>query len=305
MRLFFVRFIMFVIVMFSGTYCFANEYTVISDQLNMRSQPNKNAEKVTTLNKGDLVEVTDSAKGGWVKVEAQGVTGYVFGKYLEPAPEQSNPSDSIVLKSDNTYSRMNSSHFWLYFILTIILFGAYFVLAENGYPNWAMLCNFGASLCVALYASAENRDAFWFMDFDRQGFIVYVILLIVAFIVFTFLAKMLWSDLCLIKEFFHMPLVSILGILSALVLGFGLMWLIVKFFSEHTLAAFLTLIGVLPSSKAVPTPDVRRSYTDSDAYCENCKHFNSNSHTCRKNISPDQPAGRDVNGYERACVYYE
>jgi uncharacterized protein YecT (DUF1311 family) len=59
---------------------------VMSDQLTLRTQPDKSAEAIVVLNQGACVEVINTDANGWsqVQLSGQGTTfkGYVNGKYL-------------------------------------------------------------------------------------------------------------------------------------------------------------------------------------------------------------------------------
>lgn len=72
---------------------FPEDMIVSASALNLREQPDKNAPKIASLKRGDLVQFVEAHNNGeymeadslwapWLKVRYQGKTGYAFGAYL-------------------------------------------------------------------------------------------------------------------------------------------------------------------------------------------------------------------------------
>jgi tetratricopeptide (TPR) repeat protein len=61
--------------------------TVTADALNVREGPSADTALVTQLKKGDPLTVTEDTGAAWVKVEAEGKTGYVNRDYITTAGE--------------------------------------------------------------------------------------------------------------------------------------------------------------------------------------------------------------------------
>ncbi|XEC95760.1 N-acetylmuramoyl-L-alanine amidase [Paenibacillus tarimensis] len=74
----------------AGTY-----YKVVADSLNVREQPDPEANVVGSVKAGDLVVVSDE-RFGWMKVRASDVSGWVAGYYLR----KTNGTAAVAGKSD-------------------------------------------------------------------------------------------------------------------------------------------------------------------------------------------------------------
>ena len=72
------------------------EYMLTNDYLNLRSKDNTNSTILTTVYSGEKVKILSRNTNGWYKVEYNGMTGYMFAKYLSSIPSQKDTSNPVV-----------------------------------------------------------------------------------------------------------------------------------------------------------------------------------------------------------------
>ena len=130
----------------------------------------------------------------------------------------------------------------------------------------AMLCSTGAAFCVWQYT--DYGDSFWFLDFEQNGFFLYLffIFLIIAFMTWAF--TMFWEHLCMILAIFRNPIVAILGLATAFFWLLAFMDLIGDIFQYHTLTAILVLFSSIPSSRQFVGTFTDRDGNEWDVYKE-------------------------------------
>lgn len=61
-------------------------YTVNSNTLNVRSEPNKNSSIISTLKMGDEINLVNADNGDWWFVKNEDIQGYVFAQFLKINP---------------------------------------------------------------------------------------------------------------------------------------------------------------------------------------------------------------------------
>lgn len=222
-------------------------YRVTSSSLNVRSAPSKNATKLFSVSSGEVVNVIGLEGNGWMKIEVNGSIGYASAQYLERIQQAPALQETNSRTAKGSGSSGETLAFWVSLVLSLLLIFGFYALVED-LPYLALLCNLGAAICLAIYAT-RPADAFWFLDFDKRGVIVYFILLILIYAFMTIVFHILWEDLCMIKGLFSSPLLAIMGVLAGLVWLYAVMWLVADFMSEHTFVAILAIIGSIPSSR--------------------------------------------------------
>ena len=60
-----------------------DQVAVSAKTANLRAGPSAKAKKIAALNKGTKLQVTEAAKGGWVKVKGPQGDGYVSAKLVK------------------------------------------------------------------------------------------------------------------------------------------------------------------------------------------------------------------------------
>lgn len=255
-----VKIFTLLLAVLSFTSVEAKQYRVTTtSSLNVRSAPTTNSEKIALISSGEIVNVIETVSDGWMKIELDGTTGYVYGQYLEAIPEPSTASK----KSNNFWNR--ETKFWTHFIIFIVLSIGFFVLMDE-YYLLAMLCSTGAAFCVWQYT--DYGDSFWFLDFEQNGFFLYLffVFLIIAFMTWAF--TMFWEHLCMILAIFRNPIVAILGLATAFFWLLAFMDLIGDIFQYHTLTAILVLFSSIPSSRQFVGTFTDRDGNEWDVYKE-------------------------------------
>ena len=164
-----IRIFTLLVAIMSITSVQAKQYRVTTtSSLNVRSAPTTNSEKIASISSGEIVNVIETVSDGWMKIELDGTTGYVYGQYLEAVPEVSSTSK----KESNFWNR--ETKFWTHFIIYIVLTIAFFILIEEN-SLIALLCSTGAAFCVWKYTG--YGDSFWFLDFEQKGCFFLMLLL--------------------------------------------------------------------------------------------------------------------------------
>ena len=256
-----VRVFTLLIAIMSITYVHAAKYRVVTTStLNVRSAPTKNSEKISSVSSGEIVNVVEGSSNGWMKIELNGITGYVYGKYLEAIPEAPSSVSSTIDKFWSIETK-----FWVHFIIFITLTIAFFILSEE-HGLIAILCNTGAAYCVWNYTGLG--DSFWFLDFERNGFFLYLFFVFLIFVFMTWAFTMFWEHLCMILDLFSNPLLAIIGLITALLWLAALKDLVFDFFEYHTLMAILTLFGSVSSSRQFVGVFTDRNGNKYDVYKE-------------------------------------
>ena len=99
-----VKIFTLLLAILSFTSVEAKQYRVTTtSSLNVRSAPTTNSEKIALISSGEIVNVIETVSDGWMKIELDGTTGYVYGQYWEAIPEPSPASK----KSNNFWNRKN------------------------------------------------------------------------------------------------------------------------------------------------------------------------------------------------------
>lgn len=81
----------------------------VKSYLNLREGAGASYNKLTTIPKGEKVDVLSNVSNGWVKVRYQNVTGYVSAKYLEGIDTSNNQAPVIAV--DSTYEVKQNREF--------------------------------------------------------------------------------------------------------------------------------------------------------------------------------------------------
>jgi hypothetical protein len=236
-----VKIFTLLLAILSFTSVEAKQYRVTTtSSLNVRSAPTTNSEKIALISSGEIVNVIETVSDGWMKIELDGTTGYVYGQYLEAIPEPSPASK----KSNNFWNRKNK--FWTHFILFLILTVAFYILSED-HALIAILCNIGAAICVWQYTG--YGDSFWFLDFEENGFFLYIGIVFLIFIFMTYAFTIFWEHLCMILAIFRDPITAIIGLTTAIFWFLAIKDLVFDILEYHTITALLVLFSSIPSSR--------------------------------------------------------
>ena len=177
-------------------------YTVTSPQLNVRKSPSTRSSVLFKLDKDAVVEVCDSARGNWVKIEYQGQNGYVNRKYLQQVGQTGTFESKWDLLS-NWFKQLNLEKFkqiigheshWPVYVGTVlgllILLIVYLFFDEDYDTNrpevsvidYVILFFFlGLCVCEIIQFLGYQGDTTWFCSPHIVGWIW----TIVNFIVFT------------------------------------------------------------------------------------------------------------------------
>ena len=255
-----IRIFTLLVAIMSITSVQAKQYRVTTtSSLNVRSAPTTNSEKIASISSGEIVNVIETVSDGWMKIELDGTTGYVYGQYLEAVPEVSSTSK----KESNFWNR--ETKFWTHFIIYIVLTIAFFILIEEN-SLIALLCSTGAAFCVWKYTG--YGDSFWFLDFEQNGFLLYMFFVFLIFIFLTWAFTMFWEHLSMILAIFRNPIVAILGLATSIFWFLAFMDLIGDFLQYHTLTAILILFCSIPSSRQFVGTFTDRDGNEWDVYKE-------------------------------------
>ncbi|MBQ2124138.1 MAG: SH3 domain-containing protein [Bacteroidaceae bacterium] len=237
-----VRVFTLLVAIMSITFVHAAKYRVVTTStLNVRSAPTTNSDKISVVSGGDIVNVVEKGSDDWMKIELNGMTGYVYGKYLEEIPELSS---SVSSDADKFWSR--ETKFWVHFSIFIVLTIAFIILLEE-HGFIAILCNTGAAYCVWTYTGIG--DSFWFLDFERNGFFLYMLFVFLIFVFMTWAFTMFWEYLKMTLMLFKVPLLAIVGLITAVLWLAALKDLVFDFLEYHTLMAILILFGSISSGR--------------------------------------------------------
>jgi len=71
--------------------------------LNLRQEPNTTSARITTVNRGSLIYVTDLRDGEWFAVSVNGQTGYMYSTFLEEVVN----ADVIISAVNGTVERLH------------------------------------------------------------------------------------------------------------------------------------------------------------------------------------------------------
>lgn len=266
-KIFLIRFISFLVFFVNFNYIHAKSYRVVAQSsLNIRSAPNKYSNKLSSVSNGQIVNMIQEESNGWMKIEANGITGYVYGKYLEAVPDPSdsqNSEESFFDISQWYYSLSSFSlPFWACIVLYIILSIAFYLLLEN-HIIIAMLCNFGAARCLWQHT---NNDFWSFLNFKENGFFLYVFYLFLIYAFITYVFSMFRFNLSTVLSLFKKPLVSIIGIITAFIYFFVLMDLVLDIFQYHTGVVLIVILGCISSSSSYVGTFTDRNGNTFDVY---------------------------------------
>lgn len=78
--------ILFIITAFCAKAQSKDQYLVNAPIINLRTEPNKNAELIATLKPNEVVTVIEKQNNGWWYIDYEGTYGYVIGKLLKKDP---------------------------------------------------------------------------------------------------------------------------------------------------------------------------------------------------------------------------
>ncbi|MCD8019402.1 MAG: SH3 domain-containing protein [Clostridiales bacterium] len=103
-----ICFLLFTLCMNSVHVSAKQLYT--TDGVHVRSQPNSSSEICTTLEKGTAVTKTGTS-GNWIKIQADGVSGYIYKDYLssDGLSSESTSKDSTSSGTSSSTSYINST----------------------------------------------------------------------------------------------------------------------------------------------------------------------------------------------------
>ena len=114
----------FILLLLFSNFLFSQQYYVNATNLVVRSEPNKNSEKIGSLSQNEQITGIEETKN-WVKINFNGQNGYVNKDYL---------SQNAI---ENVSQKNNSGILWLVFFIVsaiislIVIFSRYNRKCEN------------------------------------------------------------------------------------------------------------------------------------------------------------------------------
>ena len=222
------------------TIIHAESYRVVTQStLNVRSAPTKDSKKIYSLSNGCVVDVIQKESNGWMKIEVDGLTGYVNGSYLEAVLNPSNSDEKPVRSS---WFKSFSYHWWESSFILFIIFSISFLVLTNKYPLIAMLLNLAAAgRCL------DFNGIFDFLDFNQNGVFLFLFYLILIYLFLSFLIYLFFSSLFSVLDLFKRPLVAIVALLASIFYFFGMLNIVLEFFTEHFLLCLIILFSSISS----------------------------------------------------------
>ena len=232
-------------------------YTVTGDNVNIRSGPGTNYPKVGTRKKGDTVTVIEIYNSEWAMVRVGASAAYMnrqFITYKGPRPSdniaQNSTTNETKAASGGLSGMSDKSKFWICFLSAIGLYLLSLFIAES-LPFLSILVNLLSATALFIWVGT-SKECFWFLDFEKQNFLVWFLCYIVTAAFFGIIAGTAWENIKSITGLFSDFLPSFICVVIGLVWGILLIRLVGVIFSEHPIICLLTLVGAIPSSH-VPT----------------------------------------------------
>ena len=232
-------------------------YTVTGDGVVVRSGPGKNHSKIDAKNKGDTVQVLSFYDADWALLRLEDdKVGYMSRKYLSysgPLPRENDvQGGKRPLRTLMGGMEMNDKgKFWLFFGLAVLFY----------YLSLALPARFVFLSIVFLLLSAGSLfvwtmvcgECFWFLDFERQNFLLWLLFWVLTIIGLGFVGGTAWQHLKALRDIFHDFVPSIICVVIGIVWGVLFLRLVGIMFDEHPIISILTILGAIPSSQHVPT----------------------------------------------------
>ena len=152
--------------------------------------------------------------------------------------------------------------FWWFFIIAIVCFVGFCVLAEES-PWVAFALNFASAVTILIYSQLAG-DQFWFMEWgDGEHWFRWFVGLFCSAGFLGICFRLAWEHVKMILALFSMPLLAIVGVVIGLAWFFAAMNMVGALASEHTFAFILILLGALPSGGAAHVPTI---YVDGEGH---------------------------------------
>lgn len=233
-------------------------YTVTATSLYIRKAPSTQSGIIGQVVQNDTVHVISSAGNGWLKVNYNGKTGYAFSEYLQYAPQQppqpaEEYEESFIYNFFSGYA--DSTLFWAFVIIFVVMGIVGKIINHN---ILSLLCFLAIAISYVGYVMIAD-DCCWYMNFDDNGFLLYVFYLILLVIFISAIFSFSLSALKGIFYIFDFPIPAILLTIIGLCGGFGTLALVGNFMMNHTEAGIITLLLCIPSTKKFIG-----TFTDSD-----------------------------------------
>lgn len=101
-------------------------YTIVSEQLNLREKPNPKSSILMKLNQGEIITSIGEINN-WIKVEIDGQQGYLNKRYLQSTNKQATVKEQEIIgfKAGFNHVFLNS------FIVVYIVYGSIYALRNN------------------------------------------------------------------------------------------------------------------------------------------------------------------------------
>lgn len=251
LKYFFLSLLLFVSVDVFGQ---SGLYTVTGDRVIVRSGPGTTYAKLGTRQKGDTVMVLEMHDSEWAKIRFGTSFAYMNRKFITykgPIPgntvSQSNTKKSV---SGVMAGKSDKSIFWICILSSIGLFILSLFMAES-LPFLSVLVNLLSAGALFIWIEASG-ECFWFLDFEKQNFFVWLFCYFVTAAFFGIIAGTALGNIKSITSLFSDFLPSLICVVIGVVWGILLFRLIGVMFDEHPIISFLTLVGAIPGSR-VPT----------------------------------------------------
>lgn len=225
------------------------QYSVIGDNVNIRSGPGTNHKILTTIKKGESVSVLSLYDANWAEVSYDYFTGYINRRYIVFSNQTSGNTNVIREKQNNPVGSgmTDIGRFWLFFISASVLYILSIQLIETK-PVLSIITNLLSAGTVFLWTESCTK-CFWFLNWDNQNIILWFVYLVLTSMFFGIIAGTALSNLKEITNHFDNILPNVIFLFVGLAWGLVLFKLISVMFYEHPLLFFFALIGAIPSSR--------------------------------------------------------
>ena len=170
--------------------------------------------------------------------------------------------NNIVLNSTSFLSwHSDSTAFWILLVLAILFYFVSVSMTDEA-PIASIFVNLLCAGTLYLY-SGTTGEAFWFLNFEKQGFVIWFICYIISAVFFGILIGMSIGHLKLVIEIFSNFWVGLIGLLIGSVWGYLLIRYIGIIFDEHPIICALAILGAISSGSASHTPTI---YVDGEGH---------------------------------------
>ena len=170
--------------------------------------------------------------------------------------------NNIILNSMSFIGWHSDSYaFWILLALAIVF---YFVSSSlvNEAPLTSVFVNLLCAGTLYLY-SGTIGEVFWFLNFEKQGLIIWFICYILTAAFFGILIGMTIGHLKLVLGVFSNFWAGLIGVLIGCVWGYLLLRYVGIIFDEHPIICAFTILGAIGSGSASHTPTI---YVDGEGH---------------------------------------